>query len=75
MKRRPSQQTIRNRQKRLECEDCGKTLLVETNKVVRQYQNLDYPNNRLPKGVRCPNCEKYNEYEQIKEYIKKAYNQ
>jgi len=75
MKRRPSQQTIKNRHKRLECEDCGKTLLVEANKVVRQYQNLDYPSNRLPKGVGCPNCTKYNEYGQITEYIKKAYNQ
>ena len=41
MKRRPSQQTIKNRQKKLECEDCGKTLQIEMDKILGvSYQSV-----------------------------------
>jgi len=73
MKRRPSQQTIKNRQKKLECEDCGKTLQIEMDKILGEEWRIEHPSQRKPESVECSECGHVNSYEKLREYLKRQY--
>jgi len=73
MKRKPSKEALERRRKSLSCEQCGKSLQIEIDKILGEEWRIEHPNQRKRENVECSKCEQVNSYEELREYLKRQY--
>jgi uncharacterized Zn finger protein len=72
MKRSPSEEALKRRHRRLECENCGENLMREIARIEREYHvtELKHESSRKSPQITCPKCGHINSYEEIKKLFR-----